>query len=172
MLHKGLSSCLLVALLAVSMLCGAAPQPPAKNPSKSAATSCKVTIPNGSQPPMKDFGGRSSLPNAAYPGSYGNGMLWPSLPVDGMLQVVPDEQGKLGEKWLWYRTVHGHLSVSGRRLDGAGNFQTGPLEELEPGRDTGLLVKGLFFPSEGCWQITGSAGGSDLTFVVKVQTKK
>jgi hypothetical protein len=172
MLPKGLSSFCFALFLAVTILYAAAPQPPTRNPNKSASPSCNVTIPNGSQPPVKDFGGRSSLPNADYPGSYGNGMLWTSLPVDGMLRVVPDEQGNLGEKWLWYRTVRGHLSVSGRRLDGPGNFQTGPLEELDPRRDTGLLVKTLFFPSEGCWQITGSAGGSHLTFVLKVQAKK
>ncbi len=163
MLRKSLSPLSFSLLITITMLCAAAPQPSAKNPNKSASPSCNVTIPNGGQPPAKDFGGRSSLPNAAYPGSYGNGALWTILPVHGMLQVVPDEQGKLVEKWLWYRTVHGHLSVAGRRLDGPGNFQTGPLEELEPKRDTGLLVKGLFFPSEGCWRITGSAGGSDLT---------
>lgn len=84
-----------------------------KAPSIAAGSACNATIPDGS-------------------GSFGNGKLWTTLPVDGMLYVVPDEQGKLWEKWVWNRTVHGHLSVSGRRLDGPGNFQTGPLGELFP----------------------------------------
>jgi uncharacterized protein (TIGR03435 family) len=114
---------------------------------------CNVTIPNGR-------------------GSYGNGKLWTTLPADGILDVVPDEHGRLSEKFVWDRTVHGHLSVSGRRLDGPGNFQTGPLGELSPGRDTGLLVEGLVFPSEGCWQVTGSAGDAELAFVMYVHSRQ
>jgi hypothetical protein len=171
MLRKGSSSYFFVSLFAAAILCAAALPAAHRNPSAPTLPSCNVTIPNGNQPPVKDFGGSAS-PGMTYPGSYGNGKLWTILPVDGMLQVVPDEQGKLSEKWLWYRMVHGHISISGRRLDGPGNFQTGPLDEIYAGRDTGLLVKTLSFPGEGCWQVTGSAGETNLTFVVKVQTKK
>ena len=171
-LRKGFSSFFFALLLAVSMLYAIAPQSAERQKtSNPAPPHCNVTIPNGSQPPVKDFGGVAS-PGMTYPGSHGNGKLWTLLPVDGKVQVARDDQGKLSEKWLWYRTVHGHLSISGRRLDGSGNFQTGPLEEIVVGRDTGLLVNGLVFPSEGCWQVAGSAGDAELTFVVEVRAQR
>lgn len=174
-LRMGLSSSFFALVAMVSTLCVAAPQSAEhKSPSNSALSSCNVTVPNGGQPPDKDWGGRGSpdWEKVAAASSYGNGQLWTILPVDGKLQVVPGEQGKLGEKWMWYRTVHGHVSVSGRRLGGPESFQTGPLEEIVVGRDTGLLVEDLVFPSEGCWQITGTAGGTEITFVVNVQAKR
>jgi hypothetical protein len=142
-----------------------------QQPSNSAPFACKVTIPNGSQPPDKDWGGTGSFAweKAAAASSYGNGELWTLLPRGGTLFAGHDQQGRLWDKWLWYRTVHGHLSVSGRRLGGPETFQTGPSEETMLGRDTGLLVEGLAFPSEGCWEVTGKAGGTELTFVINVQ---
>jgi hypothetical protein len=171
-LRIGFFSLVFVLVLAVSVLCAATPQsaePP--KPSNSAPPPCNVTIPNGSQPTVNDFGGSAS-PGHKYPGSHGNGKLWTILPVDGKVEIVPDQQGKLSEKWIWYRAVHGHLSISGRRFDGPGNFQTGPLEEIVVGRDTGLLVNGLVFPSEGCWQVEASAGDAQLAFVVEVHAKR
>jgi hypothetical protein len=174
-LRTGLSSFFFALVLVISTLCAASPQSAEhRSLSNSVPPSCNVTVPNGSQPPDKTWGGSGSTAwkKAATAYSYGNGRLWTTLPVDGKLHVVPDEQGKLGEKWIWYRTVHGRLSISGRRLDGPGDFRTGPLEEIVVGRDTGLLVNDLVFPSEGCWQITGSAGETGITFVVNVQAER
>jgi hypothetical protein len=175
-LRAGIRSSIFVLLLSVSLL-SAAPQQSTENQKSdgSASPACAVTLPNGSQPPVSDFGGFSSSPGPSSPrspNSHGNGKLWTVLPSDGNLLLASDDQGKLAEKWLWYRTVNGHLSISGRRLDGPGNFETGPLEEIVNGRDTGLLVNGLVFPSKGCWQITGSAGGAQLTFTVDVHVKR
>lgn len=175
MVRKGQYSFFFALILTVSTLCVAAPQSAElQKPSNSAPTVCKVTVPNESQPPDKDWGGRGSpaWQRAAVAASYGNGKLWTNLPLNGKLQVVPDDQGALSEKWIWYRTVHGHLSISGRRLDGSGDFHTGPLEEIVVGRDTGLLVNSLVFPSEGCWQITGTAGDATLTFVLEVHAQR
>lgn len=171
-LRMGLSSFLIALALVISTWCAAKPQSAEHQTSNnSAPPSCKVTIPNGSQPPDKDWGGKGSRDweKAAAAASYGNGKLWTLLPLNGELQAIRDDQDRLGDKWLWYRAIHGHLSVRGRRLDGSEHFETGTLEETVVGRDTGLLVQTLVFPVEGCWQITGSAGGTEITFVVNVR---
>ena len=129
--RAGIYSSIFLMLLSVPALF-AAPQQSAENQkSESSASSvCAVTIPNGSQPPVSDFGGFSSSPgprSPRSPNSHGNGKLWTVLPPDGNLLLAMDDNGKLSETWLWYRTVKGHLSISGRRLDGPGSFQTGPV---------------------------------------------
>ena len=137
---------------------------------------CAVTHPNGTQPPVKDFGGTMTYPPTyhgprhTFPGSHGNGKLWTILPLDGILLVVPDADGSLSDKFMWWRAVRGALTIEGHRLDG-------PAPPVRPDipccyHDTGFQASGITFPSEGCWQITGQAGDSKLTFVLEVRAKK
>jgi hypothetical protein len=58
------------------------------------------------------------------------------------------------------------LKITGRRLDAPGP----PLVASVPdGYGTaGFQASGVFFPTVGCWEITGSVGGSTLTFVTFV----
>jgi hypothetical protein len=138
---------------------------------------CPVTLPNGSQPPVKNFGGtvtysptyRGPLTDRAE-GSHGNGKLWAVLPLDGKLLATPEKEGSLRWKFPWWRAVRGPLTVRGRRLDGP----AGPLRAHIPAGygETGFQASGIFFPSEGCWEITGRAGDAELTFVLEVRVKK
>src|SRR5216117_350524 len=76
---------------------------------------CDVTVPNQSQPPVKNFGGTVTY-SPDYKGprdgpakdSYGNGKLWTILWPDGTVVFQPGGAGFIGEdgslsmKWPWY----------------------------------------------------------------------
>jgi hypothetical protein len=81
---------------------------------------------------------------------------------------MPDEEsGGLHAKFPWWRAASGALTIRGRRLD-ASAAPMGPHIPAGYG-DRGFQPTGLLFPSEGCWEVTGSAAGEHLTFVVKVR---
>ncbi|HEX5502145.1 MAG TPA: hypothetical protein VFW96_05955 [Thermomicrobiales bacterium] len=88
---------------------------------------------------------------------YGDDALWVVLPADGVLWST---------KFGWWRTAHGQLSITGRRLDGPAP----PLDaEIPSGYgDAGFQVSGLEFPTPGCWAVAGSVAGRELRFVARV----
>ena len=121
---------------------------------------CPVTIPNGSQAP-----GVFTDDSTPSPTSHGNGKIWTNLSIDGKLQITPDSDGTIGTKFPWWKEVPGHLTVTGRRLDAP----AGPLRAWIPwGYGEKFQSSGLYFPTGGCWEITGKAGDAELTFVVDV----
>ena len=132
-------------------------------PASQAYLACPVTPPNGSTPPGEQ-------PN---PDHLGNGALWTGLWPYGRVvfqsggpgQIHQD--GSLEMKFFWWRGVRGQLEISGRRLDGAAP----PLgADIPTGYgDTGFQATSLIFATEGCWEVTGRAGGASLTFVTFVQ---
>lgn len=117
---------------------------------------CPITRPNGSQPPGSTFG--ADL--------HGNGSLWVGLPPSNVVvrERVPD--GSIRDKFGWWRGVSGELRIEGRRLDGPAP----PLRASVPDGygDSGFQATGLFFPTEGCWEVTGRVGAASLTFVTLV----
>lgn len=135
---------------------------------------CPVTVPNGSPPPGED----------ARPGDHGNGEIWTALWPDGAVLMRPEDtraDGSMGMKWPWWRAVPGQLTISGRRLDGnapAAWAETPGGRRLDPATPKpglrygesppGFQAVGLFFPTEGCWEITARAGDASLTFVTRV----
>jgi hypothetical protein len=98
---------------------------------------------------------------------FGNDALWVELPSNG--NVVKRAGERLDEKFPWVRLVRGAISITGRRLDGPapparGHASTGD-------GPIGFNSSGIFFPTEGCWEITGSIHRSQLTFVVRVHRR-
>ena len=73
--------------------------------------------------------------------------------------------GPKGNKVLWIRPQGTHLTVSGRRLDSQAPPANADIPCCYP---TGFQASGLFFPTEGCWEISAKAGKSELTFVTQV----
>ena len=132
----------------------------------SAEPSCPVTQPNQNTPPGERAGSSH----------YGNGSLWTALPPAGRVvfspgdpwHVLPD--GSLSMKFPWWRAVSGPLTIEGRRLDAP----AAPLRASIPEGygDTGVQATALIFPTEGCWEVTGKMGHTNLTFVVKVEQRK
>ncbi len=128
---------------------------------------CPVTEPNEPLPPRGE--------NLGVDGWFGNRALSTNVWMwgeDGVRLPETDEHvradGAIAElKWAWYRYVSGSLGIEGRRLDGP----AAPLvAEIPDGYGaSGFQVSGLTFPSEGCWEVTGSVGTERLTFVVLVE---
>jgi hypothetical protein len=67
---------------------------------------------------------------------------------------------------VWMRPANTELTITARRLDG-------DAPELAVGQaapySTGYVAIGVVFPAAGCWEVTGTAGTSKLTFITKVR---
>jgi len=131
------------------------------DPDATVRRACPVTIPNELHPPDE------SLSDGHRHGNHGNGKLWTTLPADGKVLVAPERDGSLGTKLHWWRTVSGGLTITGRRLDALAD----QLRASIPGGygDTGFQASAVYFPTEGCWEITGRVGDAELTFVLEVR---
>jgi hypothetical protein len=126
-----------------------------------ASPTCPITLPNRSVPPEgTDWGPEDS---------YGNGKLWtlfwPYNVVVADRGYVEDD-GSIGMKWPWWRGVSGRLKIEGRRLDK-------PAPRLHADISSaygvsGFQPSGIYFPSEGCWEVTGRVGEASLTFVTLI----
>ena len=74
--------------------------------------------------------------------------------------------GPRGSKVLWIRPQGTQLNVTGRRLDA----DSPPLQaRVDCCSPAGFLSSRLFFPAEGCWEVSATSGGSELTFVTRVR---
>ena len=75
---------------------------------------------------------------------------------------VSEEGIKVG----WFRPAGADLEITGQRLDG----EAPPLEaEASCCYPTRFQASGVYFPTEGCWEVTAQAADSKLTFVVWVE---
>jgi hypothetical protein len=128
------------------------------------AKACPVTLPSPAGPsgPARDafFG---------WGASYGNGTLWVGgLWPRGIIAVghgFVDDRGRVGMKFGWWTKVAGRLEITGRRLDG----RAPPVGAVVPdGYGGGFRPSGVTFPTEGCWEITGSVHRTELSFVTFV----
>jgi hypothetical protein len=120
---------------------------------------CPLTLPNERTPRGRSNAGMN----------HGNGKLWTTMWPHNVLiasgdYIQPD--GSVWMKWPWWRSVHGRLTVTGRRLDG----DAPPLTAAVPSGygNRGFQPSGITFPTEGCWRVTGAVGSARLTFVTLV----
>jgi hypothetical protein len=93
------------------------------------------------------------------------GGLWP----DGIVAVSDDfveTDGSIGMKFGWWRIDSGDLVITGRRLDGSSPPLAADVVETEA--DAGFVASRVYFPTEGCWEVTGSLDDVQLTFVTFV----
>ncbi|PYR14739.1 MAG: hypothetical protein DMF95_31490 [Acidobacteria bacterium] len=74
--------------------------------------------------------------------------------------------GSLGMKFGWRRGVSGQLKIDGRRLDAVAP----PLRSEVPSGygDRGFQATYVIFPTEGCWEVTGTVGDAHVTFITKI----
>lgn len=157
------------ALLTAAVLTSGLSADPATPSPDASPFACPITQPNGNEPPPE------ANVFARGAGDYGNDVLWTALWIwgEGVVQVPDDDRllpdGTItGMKWGWYRYVAGKLLIEGRRLDASappleadGDGGNGPAGSFRP--------TSLTFPTDGCWEITGSIEGrGSLTFVVLV----
>lgn len=70
-----------------------------------------------------------------------------------------------GIKTGWFRPAGAELQITGRRIDA----DSPPFEAHVPCcYPTRFQATGLYFPTEGCWEVTAKAEESTLTFIVDV----
>ena len=128
---------------------------------------CKVTKPNGSTPPRE----------SPSPAHHGNGSIWTGLWPEGKIVFAKGKAGEvssdgsLSMKFWWWRGVSGKLSIQGRRLDAPAP----PLRASIPDGygEIGFQSTALIFPTEGCWEVSGSVGDAPLlTFVTRVVNER
>lgn len=107
---------------------------------------------------------------------FGSDSLAVRLPSDGVWRGTGPERDFF-DKLFWlvagFRSgLEDEFTIAGRRLDGGGSS----LEPIVSGvthaghDDFGgpAVLTGLGFPTPGCWEVTGSFQGQQLTFVVQV----
>jgi len=75
-----------------------------------------------------------------------------------------DRDGPFGVKLGWWRNVSGSVVISGRRLDAPAPPFAG--KGLDGYGSSGFQASGVDVPTEGCWEVTGRIGESELTFVI------
>lgn len=144
-----------------------APKPAGAQPvDAKAPSSCPATIGRKSPIPSAEFFGSGS---AHWNGNLYVGGLWP----DGTIVFRPDEpgmvypDGSVGMKIAWYRGngLRGKLAIQGKRLD----THAPPLRaDFSDDGDTAFAPSTVIFPTEGCWQVTGTVGNASVTFVTRV----
>jgi hypothetical protein len=86
---------------------------------------------------------------------------WPSggtlFSGDGMVK---------GQKTYWVRPQGKQLAITGRRIDTNGP----PVEAHIPCcYPTGFQIVALYFPTQGCWEVSAKAGDNELRFVTEVK---
>jgi hypothetical protein len=107
--------------------------------------------------------GADGQPVSFTPTWYGNDALWAGVSPSTGGRWFADKDGL---KVLWYREISGQLTIEGKRLDASAP----PLETFIPSGygERGIQATGLRFPTDGCWEVVGRVGASELRFVVYV----
>ena len=138
-----------------------------------AATASRLTLADAKDCPVSspgtapaDIGDRLFGSTAAF----GNDALWVGgLGEDGVIladQTFVESDASIAWKLGWWRILPGRLTITGRRLDAP----SPPLRASVPDGygSHGFQAGGVSFPAEGCWEVTGSVGDAELTFVTFV----
>ncbi len=138
------------------------------------AAACPVTRPP--EPPFRPPA--PYPPSAPYPSFfwYGSDALWTFLRVDGAWSGLPKDTNWYGQKVFWWRDgfdwrtePQPAIAVTGRRLDDNTLLARASRSTHGWNDDLGaFMLIGVTLPTEGCWEITGRYGGTDLSFVVWV----
>jgi len=128
-----------------------------------AESDCPATEPAWVKPPQD-----SAVSGSPEPGYYfvnEDRSIWASAwwkEADDYVLRVSEEGLKVG----WFRPAGIDLEITGQRLDA----QAAPLEVHVPCcYPTRFQATGLYFPTQGCWEVTAKAADSVLTFTVLVE---
>jgi hypothetical protein len=173
----------LLLLVVVASGCADGPRPPsARAPTLTTREPSAATVPLEPQsPPIADASNcdvtRPVRAPAAFAdrlfgssAAYGNDALWVGgLGDGGVILADPrliEPDGSIGWKLGWWRIEPGEVVISGRRLDATAPALRG--EAAQGYGESGFQPSGVFFPTEGCWEVTGELGEASLGFVTFV----
>jgi hypothetical protein len=126
---------------------------------------CPVTLPIGAAPSGQD------RPFAESALAFGNSQLW-VVPIqqDGVIRAdsrMIESDGSISTKFGWWRITPGTLTISGRRLDAPAPALRADVPDGYGSSE--FQASGVWFPTEGCWEITGTVGNATLSFVAFVR---
>jgi len=131
------------------------------------AANCPVT-PYAAGPPAGSADDRAIAGIRTLGKWYGSDGLWAFPWLNGEPPGALYLDASSFHKVLWWREpgLQGAITVTARRLDG-------PAAPIEVDFERNLTLQGqqpggLTFPTPGCWEITGTAGGKQLTIVALV----
>ena len=123
---------------------------------------CPITEPVWAKPP--EDSAVQNPPAAGYYYVNEDRSIWAAAWWAG--QDEPLRFSEEGVKVGWFRPAGAELVITGQRLDG----EAPPLEaHASCCYPTRFQASGLYFPTEGCWEVTAKAGGRELLFVVWVE---
>ena len=140
------------------------PQTPNISPTEStSADACPVTEPVWVKPP--DDAAVQNEPEFGFYFVNQDRSIWASASwteAEGYPLRVNEEGVKVG----WFRPAGATLEISGRRVDGQAPALDAHIPCCYPTR---FQATGLYFPTQGCWEVTAKAAESMLSFVVWVE---
>ena len=148
--------------------------------SSAGPNTCPITV-----PPQPGF-----VPPEPYPPEppfddvwYGTRELWTNLDPNGAvwMDLPVESDGSVGDKSLWWSenfstaesedfSGKADITVTAVHLDGSAS--TVVVEGGVPSfnRDVGnFLLVGLVLPEPGCWEVTATYQGAELTYVIRVE---
>jgi hypothetical protein len=128
------------------------------------ASGCAVTLPATSW--IADLADFNPLPGSRFQWYGDRTTLAVDLPIDGVYRVPVGNTG-LGSKMAWWRYTSGAVQITGARLDAPGPVTVAATNDGYGAR--GFAPSGVDFPTEGCWQLTGTLGEHALTFIMFVR---
>ena len=155
---------LLRALAAIAFVCVLAActtLPPPTDPPP--ANTCPITEPEWLKPP--EDAAVLNEPQFGYYIVNADRSMWASAWWTGQAEF-PLRATEDGNKVGWFRPAGATLEITGKRLDAP----SPPMEAHVPCcYPTRFQSSGLYFPAEGCWEVTARAAESELIFVVRVE---
>jgi len=81
-------------------------------------------------------------------------------------EEFPLRAGEEGNKLGWFRPAGAELAITGQRIDA----EAPPLKaEIGCCYPTRFQASGLYFPTEGCWEVHAKAEDRELSFTVWVE---
>jgi len=112
---------------------------------------------------------------------YGTDALWTMLGVEGTWSGLPyhdheEGDGHYSQKVFWWNKDYDwqaeplpEFKVTARRLDGSAPiFESSEATNAYTPEFGSAILTGVEIPTLGCWEITGSYQGDELSFVVRV----
>lgn len=145
-------------LLFVMTACAGAPRAP-----NAPVDDCPLTEPVWAKPPVD-----AAIPDSPAYGSYfvnEDRSIWASAMWAGK-DNVPLRVREEGIKVGWFRPAGVMLEITGHRLDAEAPSLESEIPCCYPTR---FQATGIYFPTEGCWEVNAKAEDKELSFVVWVE---
>jgi len=127
-----------------------------------AKNACPLTQPVWAKPPAD-----SAIPDTPACGYYfinGDRSVWASAGWIGKIGA-PLRVSEDGIKVGWFRPAGAIMEITGQRLDAKAPPLESDIPCCYPSR---FQATGIYFPTEGCWEVNAKAEDRELSFVVWV----